>query len=136
MAKRLYGVVIVGIDVIRDDKLKILFDEKDDTIHQGELLASLNKTYNSLSGTTIEYGRIYKTLSGANRFYKEVNNILSYQPNLSFWTPMENKFDKTKHKIVVADITDNWNRMIDEKIEYEKSRHLHAIERLENKYIK
>jgi hypothetical protein len=81
----------------------------------------------------LSWGRTYKTISGAKRFY---NSLLKCKDKIKGSYKTKVDFDESEHLLAVADITDSWNTMIDNLIKKEEERHCLEVEKLKGKYLK
>lgn len=132
----LYAVVVGDVSVLREIKLESILNniniDSEDYIHRGDFIYILSKENNRINLQSKQYmswGRTYKTLNGAKKFYNEVKNLPS-----SNYSGKE--FDIKKHKIIIAEIGESWNKAIDYLVSREVERHLQEIERLKKKYVK
>lgn len=124
----LYGVVIVDKQIIRDRKLSSLFGEEEINLESGEYCGDFTHLTNAYHGyvsisSNLNYGRTYKTIRGAKRFYNEVISKAI------------NGVDPRTQSVVLANITEKWNQMIMESIQQENQRHEFALSRLNGKII-
>ena len=81
----------------------------------------------------LSWGRTYKTISGAKRFY---DSLLKCKDKIKGSYKTKVDFNENDHLLAVADITDAWNTMIDNLIKKEIERHESEVNKLKGKYLK
>lgn len=140
MAK-IYALAMVNISELRDSKLAVLFDEAED-VFSGKwehLWTSNNRLTREISFKC----KTYKTLNGAqrsaalltkNRSGKGVRLERAYYDERRNWIS-NFTFDTSIYKLVPTDITDIWNKTIDDMILKEKTSYEYKINRLQLKKV-
>jgi hypothetical protein len=140
---RLYGVALISRSQMRDLTLEtILNDGEFDTdsyTHEGDFtyIFELNNILNTkISKNTI----VYKTLNGAlrfkNRFKGDWVMNLRYAVMGDDGNWVRNKKNDGNYEVVVVDITEEWDTLIDTRIEERRKSFEEDIRRLESKKSK
>ena len=136
---RLYGVVVLNKEQFREVKLNSILNgstvSPDNGEYNGDYLYLIGKDSTNITTHDqmyLSWGRTYKTISGAKRFY---NSLLKCKDKIKGSYKTKTDFDENEHLLAVADITDSWNTMIDNLIKKEIERHGTEVDKLKSKYL-
>jgi hypothetical protein len=137
--KRLYGVVVLNKEQFREVKLNSILNgstvSTDNGEYNGEFLYLVGKDSTNITTHDqmyLSWGRTYKTISGAKRFY---DSLLKCKDKIKGSYKTKTDFDENEHLLAVADITNSWNIMIDNLIKKEIERHESEVNKLKSKYL-
>jgi hypothetical protein len=137
--KRLYGVVVLNKEQFREVKLNSILNgstvSADNGEYNGEFLYLVGKDSTNITTHDqmyLSWGRTYKTISGAKRFY---DSLLKCKDKIKGSYKTKTDFDENEHLLAVADITNSWNIMIDNLIKKEIERHESEVNKLKSKYL-
>ena len=140
---RLYGVALVSRSQMRDLTLETILNggefDTDSYLHEGDFtyIFELNNILSTkISKNTI----VYKTLNGALRFKNKFKGDwvmkLRYAVMGDDGNWIRNKKNDSNYEIVVIDITEEWDTLIDSRIEERRKTFEEDIRRLESKKSK